>query len=196
MMHAPASDQMNGERDIRASRPGWLNSVLGTLGVFLAMGIVFREAMESNAERDRAARSSNLAVLRWSTTPIFSLGWSPDGRRLAASGFGPVVRIWKPESGASRTIEDRTGRPRFVLGWSDDGDRLIVGGLDVPVESWNLASESNEESEVLVEPEDRSCLARVMAASTRGRACRLWGSSDGRSRLLPASCSASNAVAF
>jgi WD40 repeat protein len=190
-MPTPASDQSRGTRG-----PGWLNSVLGMLGVFLAMGIVFREGMESNAERGLAARSSNLAVLRLKATPVFSLGWSPDGQKLAASGFGPVVRIWKVGSGTARTIENRGNDPRFVLGWSDDGDRLILGGLNVPVESWNLVGESDYESEILVQPEDRSNMAKVMAASTRGKACRLWGPADGRLRLLPASSSAPNSIAF
>jgi len=195
-MHAPASDTIDTNKSPRAGHPGLLNSLLGTVGVLVALAILVREGMEPDANRGGSARPSGLAVFRWAQGPVFTLAWSLDGSQLAASGFSPLIRVWNIESGNARSLENRDEKPHFVLGWSGDGHQLIVGGLEVPVESRDLASEPGDKSEVLVQPEDRSSFAKVMAASSRGRSTRLWGPSDGRMRLLPDACNSAHAVAF
>jgi WD40 repeat protein len=68
-----------------------------------------------------------------------SLVWSPNGRILAASEPGGLVRTWDVDSG--RSLMDFTGHTdglrNFSLAWSPDGRVLASGSLDGTIRLWD-----------------------------------------------------------
>ena len=191
---APPSVEIGSRRP--GGSTGWMTSTLGTMGLLCLAVILAMAGLEAASDRDRPPGVASVSMLKGGLGPVFALAWSPDGRRLAVSGFGPVVRLWEPSSGEVSSIEGGTEQPRFALGWSEDGRHLILGGLDVPVESWDLEAGRRAEGEGVHRPSDRAGRLLMLAKSTRGAAIRVWGSIDGRSSLLPSLGSQVNSAAF
>lgn len=164
-----------------AGTTGPVPSILATLGLALVIFTVNQAAPEGASESDgevrRACRS-----LSWRGHSISAIAWSPDGRRLAASGWGHGVRIWEPGTGIARTREPDDGEPRFVLGWPDGAEGPTVGDLDGRVETWDQPG--------ALPVEDLGT-----ASASRGCSIRLWGQEDRRSEWFPAVARSSNSFA-
>jgi hypothetical protein len=76
---------------------------------------------------------------RPSPVRIFSMAFSPDGRRLASGGDDRVVRAWdleRPDT-PPRELRGHTDWVRAVA-FSPDGRRLASGGDDGVVRAWDL----------------------------------------------------------
>src|SRR5262249_30688118 len=70
--------------------------------------------------------------------PVYTLEFSPDGKTLAAAGWGGVLRLWDWRAG--KEPHDVGHRDAVVsLAFSPDGTTLISRGLDHTVRWWNLA---------------------------------------------------------
>src|SRR6185312_8351609 len=70
------------------------HSIVGTVGLILAAVIIARTGWEPTEDSSKDLKVASRAVLRWRESPVFNLAWSPDGGRLAASSFGPIIRVW------------------------------------------------------------------------------------------------------
>jgi WD40 repeat protein len=173
------------DRPTRA--PGWLTSLLGTLGLIFAGGLFVWAGSERLSEGTVKPLETYRALLEGCESPVFALAWSPDGRALAASGFGPTVTIRDRETGRVRSIESGSGQHRFIIGWSGDGRRLIVGGVDEAVEAWDVAVNGPGEVHKVTRPEDRSDASRMISEASRGGPIRVRGSIEWRTSWLPAS---------
>ena len=184
------------EADWSARTMGWSTSVMGSLGLVVA-GVVLVWAGSDRSD-DGSARpvATCRALLNGLDSPVFSLAWSPDGHKLAISGFGPTVKLWDRESGLVGTIEGGTERPRFIIGWSDDGHRLVVGGIEEPVEAWDLVANEAGGGREITRPDGPSDALRMIAEGSRGGAIRVRGPIDWRTAWLPASDHAAISAAF
>jgi WD40 repeat protein len=72
----------------------------------------------------------------------FNIRWSPDGARIAGSGFGWVT-VWDVRSGDGTLLEGtQPGIPgqHRALCWSPSGDRIATAGTDAPVRVWDATS--------------------------------------------------------
>jgi WD40 repeat protein len=178
-------------------RTGRWPSIVGTLGL-VAVGVVLVRAGSEGPVEGWAGPSATCRVMiEGRECPVFAMAWSPDGRKLAVSGYGPIVRVWDRESGRLGSIEGAEARPRFVEGWSPDGRRLILGGLDVPAESWDMASPLvDKEAREVTRPTDREGVVRMIAEASRGGPIRVRGEAESRSTWLPASAHAAIWAAF
>jgi WD40 repeat protein len=177
------------------SASGWY-TVAGTVGLIL-LGIVLYSSTENLPEvSTNETVVKPRTVIHWRQTPVFSLAWSPDSRRLAASCFGPVVRVWDRETGDVSSHEGGTEQPRFALGWSEDGRRLMVSGLDLPIESWDLFRKEDDEGAGVTRPVDRSATTAALVKTTGARPIRLWGPSDRRFGIKENGGQSANTIAF
>jgi WD40 repeat protein len=87
-----------------------------------------------------AASGRETATLRGHTHDVWAVRWSPDGRRLASSGDGGVVKLWDTATGREvLTLRGHTGSVP-ALDWSRDGLRLASGSQDGTVRIWDATA--------------------------------------------------------
>jgi WD40 repeat protein/serine/threonine protein kinase len=80
----------------------------------------------------------DLLTIRADSNELWSVTWSPDGRRLATGGSEGTVKIWDAVTGRALAIlSGHTGAVRSVA-WSPDGRRLASAGQDATVKIWDL----------------------------------------------------------
>jgi WD40 repeat protein len=88
-----------------------------------------------------AFRGDRIRELSGHNWAVWSVAFSPGGRRLAAASFAGTVRIWDVSSGqevvspALRHEAAATG-----VAFSPDGQRLVSGSLDGTVRMWDTGS--------------------------------------------------------
>jgi WD40 repeat protein len=71
--------------------------------------------------------------------PVNGLAFSPDGRTLAAGGYGERVYLWKPASGSKAVTMARAGSRVLSVAFSPDGHTLAAGDIGGDVSVWDLA---------------------------------------------------------
>ena len=79
-------------------------------------------------------------VVRNSTTYIYGLDYSHDGKRLAIAGFFDSILIWHTDhqNGNRRLLRSMaTGRSSYSVAWHPNGNILASGGFDGTVRLWN-----------------------------------------------------------
>ncbi|QEH39062.1 translocation protein TolB [Aquisphaera giovannonii] len=150
---------------------------------------------------EREPASADPGLLGRQPETILALAFSPDGRRLAASGYEGPVRIWDV---AGRAVEASLGTehgPAFGLAWSPDGRALAAASVRQAVTVWD--ARSWERAAVL---EGRPGLARSLAWSPDGSTLAtggldsdiaIWDAASWEPRaVLRGHSSAVNALAF
>jgi len=180
----------------RSRSAGWFPSLIGILGLVALGLILIWFSSEGSEEQDPSSVAACRATLAGRECPVFALAWSPDGRKLAISGFSPIIKIWDRETGSVRSIEGETNRPRFVLGWTDEGRKLVVGGLEAPVEIWELGDSTPRKTRQVRLESVRDEVVRVIMEASGGNPIRVRGPIERRSEWLPASEQTAISAAF
>jgi WD40 repeat protein len=75
--------------------------------------------------------------------PVWSVVWSPDGRRLAAGGGGREggeLFVWDARSGERLAALQGLASVLYAVAWHPVGDRLLGGGSDGRLRWWDLQS--------------------------------------------------------
>jgi WD40 repeat protein/tetratricopeptide (TPR) repeat protein/tRNA A-37 threonylcarbamoyl transferase component Bud32 len=82
----------------------------------------------------------DLMTFRGHTAPVYSVAWSPDGRRLASASVDGWVKVWEAASG--KELFRLWGRDSGAssVAWSPDGTRLAAAGWEGLVKVWEAAS--------------------------------------------------------
>ena len=70
---------------------------------------------------------------------IFTLDWSPDGKRIAVGGAGPHVNLYNAETGAR--VASCAGHTAgiYAVAFSPDSSRIATGGFDGQVRFYSAA---------------------------------------------------------
>jgi WD40 repeat protein len=121
------------------------------------------------------------------STPLPSLAFSPDGKRVVSGSEGGLVQIWDIETG--KEVVPRPGHTQAVhaVAAAKDGRVVVTGGADKTVRLWNLASDppgqegkrmdghTGTVTEVMVLPDQKQARSRSDDGSVR-----FWGLGTGK----------------
>src|SRR5262249_18722076 len=70
---------------------------------------------------------------------IVSVGFSPDGRRLATASFDRTMKLWDVQTGQDVfTLLGHTAA-LACLAFSPDGNQIVTGSFDATARVWNAA---------------------------------------------------------
>jgi WD40 repeat protein/tRNA A-37 threonylcarbamoyl transferase component Bud32/tetratricopeptide (TPR) repeat protein len=86
----------------------------------------------------REARSGRfLRALTGHSADVVSLGFSPDGSRLATASFDRTVKLW--DTTTWQDVFTLRGHTAGVvcLAFSPDGNQIVTGGIDFTARAWN-----------------------------------------------------------
>ena len=72
------------------------------------------------------------------TGPVFSVAWSPDGKRIVSGSWDETAQVWDATKGTtpSLTYTGHIGLVGAVV-WSPDSRRIASGGKDKTVQVWD-----------------------------------------------------------
>ena len=130
------------------------------------------------------------------TDRVHSVGFSPDGRRVASGSWDKTVRIWNIDTG--QKLKKLVGHTDVVesVAFSPDGRRVVSGSWDQTVRVWNtdtgellkiLAGHTRMVHSVAFSPDDQ-----YIASGSADQTIKLWSlipyhdSSKPDSRLVAA----------
>jgi WD40 repeat protein len=86
---------------------------------------------------------SNTKTLKTSghSATIWSVNFSPDGRRLVSGGADKTVRVWDPQ--ASTVLFAFKGHAKIItrVEFIDGGRRVVSGGFDGSIRFWDLSKQ-------------------------------------------------------
>jgi WD40 repeat protein/energy-coupling factor transporter ATP-binding protein EcfA2 len=138
---------------------------------------------------------------------VLGVDYSPDGRRVAASGADGTVRVWTLDgpdrfAGEPRVLRDHPGYVRIPK-FSADGRHLVASGISGVVTVWDLTTDApplalrghgGEVSAVAFSPD-----GRLVAGAGDDGTVRIWDRRGGNPqpvRALPLGAGPARAVAF
>ena len=124
-------------------------------------GTLLAAALEDHTVRLWALPSGAPSrILDAGPQPLYSVAFSPDGRRLAATSFERIaeppflrgmVKLWRVETGSELATWTAGTAPLTAAAWSPDGSHLAAFSLRGPLVLWQV-----ETGEVVAELEGQS----------------------------------------
>ncbi|HLG43039.1 MAG TPA: hypothetical protein VI643_06715, partial [Planctomycetota bacterium] len=117
------------------------------------------------------------------TTQVYTVVFSPDGRRLATSGSERIIRVWETETGKLLHSLQGHSRKPTSLGWSPDGGTLVSNGFGGEVILWNPVNgqairtlrENDKSTNEVVNTVAFSPDGRALAVTLPNNSVEIWG---------------------
>jgi WD40 repeat protein len=114
---------------------------------------------------------------------VFSVCWSPDGKRLASGGFDKTMKVWQADTGKELVARMH---PQAVVSvcWSPDGRRLATAGYEGKIRVWS----ADQVKEILsVKHSDYPATgvawspdSKRLATASYDRVVKLWDAGNGQ----------------
>jgi WD40 repeat protein len=77
---------------------------------------------------------------------VWSVAFSPDGKRLVTGSFGGIAKLWDAATGQEMgALKGHSDGVRSVI-FSPDGKRIATGCLDGTIRLWDAATEQEVSS--------------------------------------------------
>lgn len=131
---------------------------------------------------------SSPKVLRGHDDRVLSLGFSPDGTKLASVGVGNQIHIWYLDRDEHRVFSDdgktSTNDSINSIAFSPDGTMVVTGGDDRLVKLWDVSTgelirtirgHDSKVYSVAFHPD-----GDMLASCSRDRTVKLWSTATGR----------------
>ncbi|EDN69617.1 G-protein beta WD-40 repeat [Beggiatoa sp. PS] len=72
---------------------------------------------------------------------LYSVVFSPDGKKIAAGSFNETITIWETDTGQLlRTLQGNGMRTVYAVAFSPDGKKIISGDLSNNVRVWDTST--------------------------------------------------------
>jgi len=88
-------------------------------------------------------RGTTYLTYRGHDKKVLAVAWSPDGTRIASSGYDETVQIWDATSGKEIVIYRGHSAWVKAIAWSPDGTSIASAGADTTVHTWNASTGRN-----------------------------------------------------
>jgi WD40 repeat protein len=77
------------------------------------------------------------------TWTVYTLAWSPNGKRIASGASDNTVQVWNPANGGNVYRYHGHSDTVYAVAWSPDGKRIASGSNDKTVQIWDAANGGN-----------------------------------------------------
>ncbi len=127
-----------------------------------------------------------LSILRHNDT-VYSVAFSPDGKRLATGSFDSTVKLWDAATGQETLTLKGHVNGVCSVAFSADGKRLATGSFDRTVKLWDAAigqemltlkGHDNSVPSVAFSPD-----GKWLATGSHDRTVKLWDAATGQELL-------------
>ena len=82
---------------------------------------------------------------------VYSVAFSPDGKRIVSGSYDNTVKVWDAESGSELiTLKGHKSGVRSVV-FSFNGKRIISGSLDGTIRLWDISNPKEVAAEIEAE---------------------------------------------